>query len=109
MVEVSLPNGTVALVQAADVDGGAQAAEKVAWTDAFDFAHVSATLDGVAQAIRSGLQKAAPTKTTVELGIDLAVKNGQLTGLLVNGQAHTSLKVTLEWTRTPPPGAPGDD
>ena len=99
VVEVRLPNGTVALVRAADVDGGGQAAEKVVWKDVFDFDHVSGTLEGIAQAIRSGLAKAAPTKTTVELGIELAVKNGLLTGLLVNGQADTSLKVTLEWSR----------
>jgi hypothetical protein len=101
VIEVLLPNGTVALVQATDIDDVGQAAEKVAWTDVFDFEHVSETLEGIAQAIRSGLDKAAPTKTTVELGIELAVKNGQLTGLLVNGQASTSLKVTLEWSRKP--------
>jgi hypothetical protein len=108
VVEVSLPNGTVALVRAADLDGAAQAAEKVGWKDAFDFDQVSGTLEGIAQAIRSGLDKAAPTKTTVELGIELAVKNGQLTGLLVNGQANTSLKVTLEWTRKPSADDPAD-
>lgn len=55
------------------------------------------------------MEKAAPAKTTVELGIELAVKNGELTGLLVNGQASTSLKVTLEWTRKPSADDPGDD
>jgi hypothetical protein len=109
VVEVSLPNGTVALVQVADLDSAAHAAEKVAWKDVFDFERVSGTLEGIAEAIRSGLDKAAPTKTTVELGIELAVKNGQLTGLLVNGQAATSLKVTLEWTRKPLADDPGDD
>ena len=76
---------------------GGQVAEKVGWKDAFDFAQVSGTLEGVAQAIRSGLVKVTPSKTTVELGIQLAVKNGKLTGLLVEGQADVSLKVTLEW------------
>jgi Trypsin-co-occurring domain 1 len=108
VVEVSLPNGTVALVRAADLDSTGQAAEKVGWKDTFDLEQVSGTLAGIAQAIRSGLEKAAPTKTTVELGIELAVKNGQLTGLLVSGQANTSLKVTLEWTRKPSADDPGD-
>jgi hypothetical protein len=97
VVEVVLPNGTVALVQAADLDGGGQVAEKVAWPASFDFAQVTGTLEGVAQAIRSGLKKAAPSKTTVELGIALAVRNGKLTALLVEGQADVSLTVTLEW------------
>jgi hypothetical protein len=101
VVEVALPNQAVALVQAADLDEGGQVAEKVGWKDTFDLAGVSATLDGVAQAIRSGLEKVTPSKTTVELGIQLAVKNGMLTGLIVEGKADASLKVTLEWGKDP--------
>src|SRR5215469_9305095 len=97
VVEVVLPNKTVALVRAVDLDEGGQIAEKVGWKDTFDFADVSATLEGIAQAIRSGLEKVTPSKTTVELGIGLAVKNGKLTGLVVEGEANASLKVTLEW------------
>jgi hypothetical protein len=33
----------------------------------------------------------------VELGLELAVKSGRLTGLLVEGAGSGSLKVTLEW------------
>lgn len=104
VVEVMLPNRTVALVQAADLDeGGGGGAEKVGWKDTFDFTHVSGTLEGVAQAIRSGLDKVAPAKTTVQLGIALAVKNGMLTGMLVDGQAHATLTVTLQWGSDPTP------
>ena len=97
VVEVVLPNKTVALVQAVELDGAGGPAEKVGWKDTFDLDQVSGTLEGVAQAIRSGLDKVKPSKTTVELGIQLAVKNGKLTGMLVEGQAEASLKVTLEW------------
>lgn len=109
VVEVMLPNKTVVLVQAVELDereaGGT--AEKVAWNDQFDFEHVSGTLEGVAQAIRSGLLKVKPTRTTVELGIDLAVKNGKLTGMLVEGEANASLKVTLEWGGDQPSSGSG--
>jgi hypothetical protein len=97
VVEVVLPNNAVALVQAADLDEGGQVAEKVGWRDVFDFEGVSGTLEGIAQAVRSGLEKVTPSRTTVELGIELAVKNGKLTGLIVEGDASASLKVTLEW------------
>jgi Trypsin-co-occurring domain 1 len=97
VVEVVLPNKAVALVQVTDLDGGGQVAEKVSWKDTFDFADVPGTLEGIAQAIRSGLAKAAPSKTTVELGLDVAVKSGKLTAMLVEGGAKASLKVTLEW------------
>ena len=96
-----LPNKAVALVRAADLDEGGQVAEKVGWKDTFDFEDVSGTLEGIAQAVRSGLEKVAPSKTTVELGIELAVKNGKLTGLIVEGKANASLKVTLEWGEQP--------
>jgi len=98
ILKVALPNNTVALVQAVELDEDEGVAEKVDWKDTFDFGHVSGTLEGVAQAIRSGLEKVMPAKTTVELGIELAVKNGQLTGLIVNGKANASLKVALEWS-----------
>ncbi len=102
VVEVVLPNGTVALVQVAEVDDdGAGPAEKVGWRDAFDLEHVSGMLDGISQAVRSGLGKARPSRTTVELGIDLAVRNGKLTGMLVDGEAAASLRVTLEWAADP--------
>ena len=109
VVEVLLPNKTVALVQAADLDGGGYYAEKVGRKDIFDSADVSRTLDGIAQAVLSGLEKVTPSKTTVELGIQLALKNGKLTGLVVEGKAEASLTVTFEWDRSSQPMAPPPD
>jgi hypothetical protein len=108
VVEVVLPNDTVALVRATDLDSDGQAAEKVGWQDAFDLSAVSGTLDGIARAIRSGLEKVTPAKTTVELGIELAVKNGKLTSLIVEGDAKAALKVTLEWGKESPADASGN-
>ncbi len=109
IVEVELPNGTIALVQAMEIDDGAGPAEKVGWKDTFDTEHISAMLEGISHTVRSGLEKVKPTKTTVELGIDLAVKSGKLTGLLVDGEAKATLRVTLEWgpdsSPEPPPAA----
>ena len=107
MVEVVLPNKAVALVRVADLDEGGQVAEKVGWRDVFDFEGVSGTLEGIAQAVRSGLEKVTPSRTTVELGIELSVKNGKLTGLIVEGDAAASLKVTLEWGEQPKGDGPG--
>lgn len=106
VVEAVLPNGMVALVQAADLDEGGHNAEKVGRHDIFDFANVSGTLEGVACAVRSGLAKVTPSKTTVELGIQLALKNGKLTGLIVEGKAEASLTVTFEWDMEPPADGP---
>jgi hypothetical protein len=97
VVEVTLPNKAIALARVTELDEAGATAEKVGWKDTFDFKHVTGTLEGVAQAIREGLAKARPDRTTVELGIELAVKNGMLTGMLVDGEANASLRVTLEW------------
>jgi Trypsin-co-occurring domain 1 len=109
VVEVMLPNKTVALVRAVELDEreAQGTAEKVGWKDQLDFEHVSGMLEGVAQAVRSGLVKVTPARTTVELGIELAVKNGKLTGMLVEGAANASLKVTLEWGSDQPGNGSG--
>ena len=102
VVEVVLPNGRVAFVQAADLDeGGGHAAAKVGRKDIFESKDLSGTLEGIAWAVRSGVEKVKPSKTTVELGIQLAVQNGKLTGLIVEGKAEASLKVTFEWSTEP--------
>lgn len=94
IVEVELPNGVTALVHAADADGGAV---KAARAGKFDLSAVMGTLEGMSVAVKSALAKAAPDKVTAEFGLDLAVKSGALTTLLVGGGGNASLTVTLEW------------
>jgi hypothetical protein len=60
---------------------------------------VSRTLEGVSEAVQRGLVKAAPTKVSVELAMEFAVKSGVLTALIVDGESKGSLTVTLEWER----------
>ena len=43
------------------------------------------------------LSKAAPSKVSVELAMEFAVKSGTLTALIVDGESKGSLTVTLEW------------
>ncbi len=95
IVEMSLPNGSTALARVAAVDGGG--AIKTSAMSNFDFADVGETLEGLAEAIKSALDKVAPDKVIVELGLELAAKNGKLSGLLVEGEGKGSLAVTLEW------------
>jgi hypothetical protein len=96
VVEVDLPNGATGLVAVRELDGGG--ADKVGWQDRFDFQGVSDTLEGVADALRASMVRARPTKVTVELGVQLAVKAGKLTALIVGGDAKATLTVTLEWS-----------
>ncbi len=100
VVEVDLGDGVVALVRAVEVaDDEVEVAEKVGWDDRFDFTDVTATLAGVANALRPAVAAAKPHKMTVELGLELALKSGKLTGLVVEGAGKAALEVTLEWQR----------
>lgn len=95
VVEIALPNGSTALARVAAVDG--LGATKTAAIPRFDFNEVGKTLEGLAETIWSALAKVSPDKVTVELGLELAAKNGKLTGLLVEGEGKGSLSISLEW------------
>ena len=96
VIEVELPNGTSVLVRAAELDGGG-GATKTSRAGKFDFGDVAGTLEGLSNAIKGSFTRAAPGKVSVELGIELVVKSGALTALLVEGEGKGSLTVTLEW------------
>ena len=94
IVEVELPNGATALVQAVDTGGGAVKATRPGKSD---ISAVMGVLEGISAAIKSALVKAAPDRVSVEFGLELAIRSGALTAMLVGGEGNASLKVTLEW------------
>lgn len=97
VIEIQLDNGAIALARVAAVDGGG--ATKTSALSQFKFSEIGKTLGGLAETLKASLEKAAPDKVTVQLGIELVVKNGALSGLLVDGQGKGSLAVTLEWSQ----------
>jgi hypothetical protein len=97
VVEVELPNGATTLVRAVEVEG--IGATKTGLRDKFKFDEVAETLEGITDAIKATLDKVAPGRVTVELGIELALKSGKLTALIVEGEGRGALTVTLEWER----------
>jgi hypothetical protein len=100
VVELALPNGAVALVRAVDLDADEGAgATKASFGDRFDVDGIAETLQGLAEALRSAVAEARPDRLTITFGIELAVKSGRLTALLVEGAGKGSLSVTVEWDR----------
>jgi hypothetical protein len=97
VVEVELPNGATTLVRAVEVEG--IGATKTGLRDKFKFDEVAETLEGITDAIKATLAKVTPDKVSVELGIELALKAGKLTALIVEGGGRGALTVTLEWER----------
>jgi hypothetical protein len=76
---------------------GHDRATKTGFKDKFDFDEVAGTLEGLSDSLKTALSKATPDKVTVELGIELALKAGKLTSLIVEGEGKGALTVTLEW------------
>ena len=103
VIEVELPNGTLALVRALPIDGG-DGATKVGVRDILDFDGVAGTLAGVGEAIQAAMAKAKPRSVRVELGIEMVLRSGKLTGLLVEGTGTADLRVTMEWGDGPSGG-----
>lgn len=103
VVEVVLPNGAIALVQARQVDGGGATKTSLG---KLDFDGVIKSLEGITDAVRAAVVRAAPSKVSVELGLELAVKSGVLVGLIVDGESSGSLTITLEWERDRHGGQP---
>lgn len=99
IVEVALPNGATTLVRAVEVDPAG--ATKAGWREKFDLEEVVGALEGLSQAVKAALTKVAPQKVTLEFGIELAIKSGKLTGMVVEGQGRGTLVVTLEWSHAP--------
>lgn len=95
VVEIELPNGATAFAHVNEVQG--VGAKKTTSLSKFKFDEVGRTLAGVADSIKDALEKAAPDTVTVELGLELTVKNGVLSGMIAQGQGKGSLVVTLGW------------
>ena len=95
IVELTLPNKATVLARVTALEGGGAA--KVAYGDKFDFADVARTVEGVATALHAAVAKVGPRKVSVKLGIELAVKSGKLTGLIVEGEGKSTLEISLEW------------
>ncbi|MER5710554.1 MULTISPECIES: CU044_2847 family protein [unclassified Streptomyces] len=66
-----------------------------------DLSAVTGALASFAGQIGEALDRAAPDRATVEFGCQLGLEAGKLTALVVQGTTSASLRVTLEWTKSP--------
>jgi hypothetical protein len=97
VVDVRLPNGLLMGVEVVRERG----AGDVSALDHLDFAHVQGVLDGLAQVVSGALARSRPHRATAEMGLNLKVESGKLTGVLVQAGGSASLKVSLTWEHGP--------
>jgi len=77
VVEARLPNGVTIGVEV--VEGGG--AGNVSALDQLDCQQVEGVIEGLAQVVTSAPLRARPSRATAELGLDLKVGSGHLTGV----------------------------
>jgi hypothetical protein len=102
LVEVVLPDGQTMLARVHAADPVGSGPRDIGLSEALSFEGVSDTLEQIGRAVVGALVNVKPERARVEFGLELAVKSGRLTGLLVEGNANASLKVTLEWQASSP-------
>ena len=76
--------------------------EEVGLLDSIPFDQVTEVLGEIAQGIGKTIEKAKPSKATVELGIEFGLENGKLVALIARGTGKANLKIGLEWKRSTP-------
>ena len=82
--------------------------QEVGILDSIPFEKVTEILGEIAQSIGNTLERAKPSKASVELGVEFGLENGQFVALIARGSGKANLKISLEWKRSEqkvsPPG-----
>ena len=101
--QVRLPSGRLILLRSIDdaepsgvVDEDEGVVEDVRFRT-FEFRGIAATLQEVGDLIGTAIRPLAPHEATVELGLGLSAKTGQLIALFGEAAANASITVTLHW------------
>lgn len=91
-IPVLLPNGVTAYIEGS-IFGG----EENVSADLLSFDNVIGIIEGISQGFKNAMHKVKPSKGTVEFSLEVGLKTGQLTALIVKGDGKANLKITLEW------------
>ncbi len=101
IVQTTLPNGAKLQIRATQLQAviGEDKEEKVAYEPQIpSFQSVTNAIEGIAEQVVTALKKVKPSKTTVELGLEVGVEAGQLTAVLVKGSGAAHMTVIFEWS-----------
>lgn len=92
IVPLQLDDGSILYADAWLADPEQKVAGRV-----FDLASVTAAIRAAATELSRALKSIAPDEIELEVGVELAIKDGALIAVLVRGSATTTLKVRLKW------------
>ncbi|POG44614.1 hypothetical protein BV881_26050 [Streptomyces sp. ZL-24] len=112
-IQAVMPDGTSIWVHVDDEDEGPR---DTSFGDRLSrrLSDLPQTLEAVTRSVRSGLRSAAPDEVTLEFGIEIAAKSGQLVSVVTEAGGKATLKVTVTWRNGGPAvgnvtAAPGEE
>lgn len=93
---VVLEDGTIIQVQMTPLGGPVKVA---AFKGGYPFKSITQSVETISKSLMKAIRKASPNKATIQFGIEIGTKEGQLTALLVQGTTTANLSITLEWVK----------
>ncbi len=105
LVRAELSEGLYLYIEASPVGPASDRQDVADRTRQFPFKQITDSVEAIAREFATALNRARPTKATIQFGCELAAEPGQLVVMLVKGTAKANLTITLEWTnsRSSPP------
>jgi len=103
IIPATVANGRTLAIQV--IGPGSDELSSVALRDhIFNLNDAMEDVASLAATIRHHLERVAPTRATVEIGIGFTISAGRLTALVVDAKTDVAMKLTLEWDHSSSPG-----
>lgn len=93
-IPVQLEDGSVIRVEATPIG------EQQVTFPTIPFKDIKASIVAVSREIADALKQVQPDKASVKFGFEIAIKEGELTALIVKGASKANLEITLEWGKS---------
>lgn len=101
---VEMPDGTPVWARISDPEGLTASSDEMVYSDTGAGEAIQARVESlqgvmtsVARSVRDGLRSVRPDQVSVEFGVELSAKSGRIVGMIADGGAKSSLKITLTW------------
>lgn len=100
-VQAVMPDGSSIWVRVNDEDEGPR---DTGFSDRLGrrLGDLPQTLETLTRSVRSGLRSSSPDEVTLEFGIEIAAKSGQLVSVVTEAGGKATLQVTVTWRKGDP-------
>ena len=93
-IPIQLDNGVDILIETTMLGG-----EEEVDFDFLPFNQVTRAVEAIADSMAQTIEKVKPSKASIELGLEIGLKEGKLVTLIVQNSAKANFKITLEWEK----------